>query len=81
MKSKFNGDLNCRLEDIMKIYVIEVMTLGGLYPTTKVSQEAYTGIIEAQNFCKNRSDKPEQINEMVWKSDKFKYTILELNLR
>lgn len=65
----------------MKIYVIEVMTLGGLYPVTNISQEAYTGIIEAQNFCKNRSDNPEQINEMVWKSSKYKYTILELNLR
>ena len=55
----------------MKIYVIEVMTLGGLYPTTKVSQEAYTGIIEAQDFFKNRSDNPEQISEMVWKSDEY----------
>ena len=65
----------------MKIYVIEVMTLGGLYPVTNISQEAYMGIIEAQGFCKNRSDSPEQISEMVWKSDKYKYTILELNLR
>lgn len=65
----------------MKIYVIEVMRLGGLYPVTNVSQEAYTRIIEAQDFCKNRSDKPEQISEMVWKSDEYKYTILELNLR
>ena len=65
----------------MKIYIIEVMTLGGLYPTTKVSQEAYTGIIEAQDFCKSRSDNPKQISEMVWKSDSYKYTILELNLR
>ena len=31
----------------MKVYVIEVTKLGGLYPTSKVSQEAYTGIIEA----------------------------------
>ena len=65
----------------MKIYVIEVMTLGGLYPVTNISQEAYTGIIEAQDFCKNRSDNPQKISEMIWKSSKYKYTILELNLR
>lgn len=65
----------------MKIYVIEIMTLGGLYPVTNISQEAYTGIIEAQEFCSMRSDNPKKINEMVWKSDKYKYTILELYLR
>lgn len=65
----------------MKIYLIEVTKLGGLYPTVKVSQEAYTGIIEAQEFCKNRSDNPEQVSEMVWKSEEYKYTILEANLK
>ena len=65
----------------MKIYVIEVVTFGDIYPTTKVSREAYTSIIDAQDFCKNRSDKPEQISDTVWKSDKYKYTILQLNLR
>lgn len=48
----------------MKIYVIEVTKLGGLYPVSKVSQEAYTCIIEAHDFCKNRSDNPEKISEM-----------------
>lgn len=65
----------------MKIYIIEITKLGGLYPTSKVSQEAYTDIIEAQYFCKNRSDNPEKISEMKWKSKEFVYDILELNLR
>lgn len=65
----------------MNIYVIEIVKLGGLYPTSKVSQEAYTGIIEAQDFCKNRSDNPEKISEMKWKSKEYVYNILELDLR
>lgn len=65
----------------MKIYVIEIIKLGGLYPTSKVSQEAYTGIIEAQDFCKNRIDNPEKISEMKWKSKEYAYDILELDLR
>lgn len=40
----------------MKIYCIEVMTLGGLYPTTKISQEAYNSYDKAVKFCEGRAD-------------------------
>ena len=36
----------------MKIYGIEVMTLGELYPTTKINQEAYDLYDKAAKFCK-----------------------------
>lgn len=65
----------------MKIYVIEVMTLGGLYPTTKISQEAYKNYEDAKEFCSERSDNPVQINEYIWKSDQYKYSILELDVQ
>ncbi len=65
----------------MKIYAIEVMTLGGLYPTTKVSQEAYKNYEDAKQFCSDRSDNPVQIDDYNWKSDQYKYSILELDVR
>lgn len=65
----------------MKVYAIEVMTLGGLYPTTKVNQEAYSSYELAKEFCSNRSDNPAQVDDYNWKSDQYKYSILELNVR
>ncbi len=65
----------------MKIYAIEVMKLGGLYPTTKVSKEAYKNYEDAKGFCSNRSDNPVQIDGYNWKSDQYKYSILELNVQ
>ena len=41
----------------MKIYCIEVMTLGGLYPTTKISQEAYNSYDKAVKFCEGRAER------------------------
>lgn len=65
----------------MKVYVIEVMTLGGLYPTTKVSQEAYSSYELAKEFCSSRSDNPIQIDDYNWKSEQYKYSILVLDVQ
>lgn len=65
----------------MKVYAIEVMTLGGLYPTTKVSREAYSNYELAKEFCSNRSDKPIQIDDYNWKSEQYKYSILVLDVQ
>ena len=56
------------------------MTLGGLYPTTKVSQEAYDNYELAKNYS-SRFDKPIQIDDYNWKSDRYKYSILVLDVR
>ena len=50
----------------MKIYCIEVMTLGGLYPTTKISQEAYNSYDKAVKFCEGRADNPIKIDDYTW---------------
>lgn len=65
----------------MKVYVIEVMTLGGLYSTTKVSQEAYSSYELAKEFCSSRSDNPLQIDDYNWKSDQYKYSILVMEVK
>lgn len=52
----------------MKIYCINVMILGGLYPITKINQEAYNSYEKAVEFCENRGDNPVKINEYTWKS-------------
>ena len=64
----------------MKIYCIEVMTLGGLYPTTKISQEAYNSYDKAVKFCKGRADNPIKIDDYTWKSEQYKYTIIDLDV-
>ena len=63
----------------MKIYCIEVMTLGGLY-TTKISQEAYNSYDKAVKFCERRTDNPIKIDDYTWKSDQYKYTIIDLDV-
>ena len=68
-------------DNIMKVYVIEVMTLGGLYPVIKVSQKAYSTYELAKEFCSNRSDAPIQIDDYNWKSDRYKYSILILDVQ
>lgn len=60
------------------IPLFSVCTTGGLYPTTKISQEAYKNYEDAKEFCSDRSDNPVQINEYIWESDQYKYSILEL---
>ena len=64
----------------MRIYCIEVMTLGGLYPTTKISPDAYDSYDKDVRFCEGRGDKPVKIDDYNWKSKKHKYTIVDLNV-
>lgn len=63
-----------------KVYIISVRNLDCSNPTMKISQEAYATIDKAQYFCKNRSDKPEQVSGYLWKSEKHEYVILDLDL-
>lgn len=63
-----------------KIYVIEVTTLGGLYPTTKIRQEAYNKVDDAREFCKTRYDEPEAVSDYTFRSDEHIYKILTLKL-
>lgn len=64
-----------------KVFIIEVTTLGGLYNTSKVSQEAYSTYDSAKYFCENRGDKPKQIDDFTWISEYHKYTILEIYIK
>ena len=67
-------------EIAMKLYCVEVMTLGGLYPTTKISQEAYNSYDKAVKFCEGRADNPIKIDDYTWKSEQYKYTIIDLDV-
>lgn len=62
----------------MTIYCIKVETLNSLNPTTKISQEAYNSYEKAVMFCENRADNPTKIDDYNWKSEQYKYTIIEL---
>ena len=64
----------------MKAYVILVEHI----PTGSkhISQEAYTSLEKAQNFCDNRSTTMEKINDFSYKNDYtgYKYQIVETNV-
>jgi hypothetical protein len=62
------------------IYIIEVLTLGGLYPVSHINQEAYDSYEKAKRFIESRSDRPIKKSDYEWKSEDYKYTILTLNV-
>ena len=47
-----------------------------------ISQESYTSLEKAQNFCENRSTTMEKINNFTYKNDYtgYKYQIVETNV-
>ena len=51
-----------------------------LYPTTKISQEAYNSYDKAVKFCEGRADNPIKIDDYTWKSEQYKYTIIDLDV-
>lgn len=64
----------------MEIYAVEVMTLGGLYPTRKISQEGYKTIEQAKLFCESRCDKPEIVDDYEYRSKDHIYRIIPINV-
>ena len=64
----------------MKTYVILIEHI----PTgfKHISQESYTSLEKAQNFCENRSTTMEKINDFSYKNDYtgYKYKIVETNV-
>lgn len=64
----------------MGIYAIEVMTLGGLYPTKKISQEGYKTIEQAKLFCEKRGDNPEMVDDYEYRSKDYIYRIIPINV-
>lgn len=57
---------------VQKIYVVVVK---GSLGHTKVSQEGYTTLEAAQEFCRKRADRPEEISPYLFKSIVNKYEI------
>lgn len=68
-----------------EIYIVEVQCLTeeskGKLPEKKVSQEAFKKIEEARDFCETRGDKPEAITDYTFRSDKYLYKIVPLQLK
>lgn len=68
-----------------EIYIVEVQCLieqlSGILPEKKVSHEAYKEIDMARNFCKTRGDNPEKISDYTYRSDKYLYKIIPLQLK
>lgn len=82
-----NGYVNVKALRVYseEIYIIEVQCLieelKGKLPEKKISQEAYKKIEQARDFCKVREDKPEAITDYTYKSDKYLYKIIPLQLK
>ena len=64
----------------MRVYVIEVVTLG-LTIKSKISQEGYKTLEDAQEWCRNRKGAVEQTSKYVFCSDTHEYIIHEVSLK
>lgn len=64
----------------MKVYVIEVVTLG-LTIKSKISQEGYKTLEEAQEWCRNRKGIIKQTGKYVFCSETHEYIIHEVALK
>ncbi len=65
-----------------KIFIIQ-LTKTGLtpYPINAVYSTAFRKLEDAQNFLRQRPDKPEMIEDMKWKSEQYGYTIIMVDLK
>lgn len=61
----------------MKVYVIEVVTLG-LTIKSKISQEGHKTLEDAQDWCRNRRGIIEQTSKYVFCSETHEYIIHEV---
>lgn len=64
----------------MIIYAIEITTLNEL-SLNKIHETAFRSYDKAVNFIKHRNDNPEPVDDFTWKSDRYKYAIMQLNLQ
>lgn len=64
----------------MKVYVIEVVTLG-LTIKSKISQEGYKTLEKAQEWCRNRKGIIEQTDKYIFCSETHEYIIHEVALK
>jgi len=62
----------------MHIYIVVIQAE---YSLPKVSQEAYSTLIGAQNFIEHRGDEPRKLTDFQYESDRYEYNIYELTLR
>lgn len=60
---------------------IFVVTVRPYYSIPKISQEAYSTLIGAQNFIVHRDDEPRKLTDFQYESDRYEYNIYELALR
>ena len=68
------GACKCKAMKRKTIDVYVVLVLNA-FNNAKVSQEAYTSLAAAQEFCKGRADKPEQLTRYCFKSKVYTYQI------
>lgn len=57
------------------VYIVMVQAE---YSLPKVSQEAYSTLIGAQNFIEHRGDVPKKLTDFHYKSNRYEYIIHEL---
>ena len=62
----------------MKVFVVMVTHEASL---SRVSQEGYKTLDEAQSFIKGRSHKPEEITPFRWRDERYtEYEIFEVSV-
>lgn len=62
----------------MKVYIVEVIPEASL---SKVSQEGYTTLEQAQAFIESRSDKPSQLTAYMYTTENYTtYLIYEVTI-
>lgn len=65
-----------------KIFIIQLTKLGMTpYPINAVYNTAFRNLEDAQKLIENRPDNPEKIEDMKWKSEEYRYTILMIDLK
>lgn len=60
---------------------VYIVVIQAEYSLPKVSQEAYSTLIGAQNFIEHRGDAPRKLTDFQYESDRYEYNIYELVLR
>lgn len=62
----------------MMVYAIQVTDLYTF--RNSISKEVYDSYVKVKHFCENRADKPEKVNDYVYKSKEYIYRIIPLSL-
>ena len=64
-----------------KIYIVEAVSYSSAINTRHISQEAYSTLEAAQDFCRSRIDEPCRLSDFKFMSDDNTYNIYELILK